>query len=61
MTEALEDMMENANGEGLSEAEKRFQREEEQYELYDRIYMGQLSDEEESDTGTDDLTYTYFA
>ena len=36
----MEDVMENTNGEGLLEAEKRLQREEEQYELYDRIYIG---------------------
>ena len=33
-------MPENTNAEGLLEAEKRLQREEEQYELYDRTYMG---------------------
>ena len=48
-----EQATENTNEEGLSEAEKRPQREEEQYELYDRIYVGQLSDKEESDADTD--------
>ena len=31
--EALEDAMENTNGEGLSEVEERLQREEEKYKL----------------------------
>ena len=59
-TEALGDMIENTNREGLSEAEKRLQRDEEQYELYNRIYVGQLSNDEESDMDTDDSAYTYF-
>ena len=53
-------MTENANGEGLLEVEKRPQREEEKYKLYDRMYVSQLSNKEESDTDTDGLTYTYF-
>ena len=28
--------------------------------MFDRIYMGQLSDEEDSNTGTDESAYTYF-
>ena len=28
--------------------------------MYDRIYVGLLSDEEDSDMATDKLTYTYF-
>ena len=60
MTEALEEATENTNGEELLEAEKRLQREEENYELYDRIYVGQLSNEEESNTDTNRSTYTYF-
>ena len=59
-TEASGDTMENTNKEGLSETGKRFQRKEEQYELYDRIYVGQPSDTEESDMDTDNSTYTYF-
>ena len=60
MTEAPEDITENTNGEGLLKAEKRLQREEEKYKLYNRIYIGQLSNEEESITDTNRLTYTYF-
>ena len=60
MAEASEDAKENTNREGLLEVEKRLQREEEQYELYDRIYVGKLSNKEESNTDTDSLTYTYF-
>ena len=28
--------------------------------MYDRIYVGLLSDEEDSDMETDELAYTYF-
>ena len=59
-TEASEGVMESTNREGLSEGEKRLQREEEQYELYDRIYIGQLSSKEESNMNTDSSTSTYF-
>ena len=59
VTEAQE-VTENTNREELSEAEKKLQREEEKYELYDRIYMGQLSNEEESNTDTNSSTSTYF-
>ena len=48
---------ENTNGEELSEVKKRHQKEEEKYQLYERIYVGQLSEEEESDTDTDKLIY----
>ena len=43
-----EDIMEESNG-GLTEQEQRLKREEEEY----AIYIGMLSDEEESDTETD--------
>ena len=39
------------------EAERRLQREEEKYEVYNRIYMGQLS--KDSNTDTNDLSFTY--
>ena len=59
---APEEVTGNTDREELLEAEKRLQTEEEKYKLYNRIYMGQLSDEKESetDTGGDGLTYTYF-
>ena len=60
VTEAPEEVTENTNWEELTEVEKKLQREEEQYELYDKIHMGQLSNKEESNTDTDSLTYTYF-
>ena len=41
VTEAPEEVTENTNREELLEAEKKLQREEEQYELYNRIYVGQ--------------------
>ena len=53
-------MTENTNGEELLEAEKRHQKEEEKYNLYRRVYVGQLSKEEESDTDSDSSTYSYF-
>ena len=56
---ASEDTTENTD-EGLMEAEVKLQGEEEKFEMYDRIYMGLLSDEESSDMETDELTYTYF-
>ena len=60
MTEASDDTTGNTNGEELMEAERKLQREEENYEMYDRIYVGQLNDEEDSDTDADDMSYTYF-
>ena len=60
VTETLREVMGNSNGEELSEAGKRLQKEEEKYNLYKRISIGQLSKKEESDMDTDDLTYTYF-
>ena len=40
----------NTYREELLEVEKRLQQEEEIYDLYRRVYIGQLSKEEESDT-----------
>ena len=59
-TEASGNTIEDTNGEELMEAERRLQGEEEKYEMYNRIYVGQLSDEEDSDMGTDDTSYIYF-
>ena len=60
VTEAPEVVTENNNGEKLFKVEKRPQREEEKYKLYDKIYVGQLSKDEESDKDTNSLRYTYF-
>ena len=60
ITEASDNTVENTNGEELMEAEKRLQREEEKYYMYDRIYVGQLSDEEDSSMNTNETSYTYF-
>ena len=54
-----EDTTENTD-EGLMEVEVKLQREEEKLKMYDRIYVGLLSDEEDSDMETNKLTYTYF-
>ena len=58
-TEMPEDMVgENANKE-LSEVERKLQQEEESYEWYQRVYMGQLSEEEESNMESDSSSYSY--
>ena len=54
------DMTGNTNGEELSEVEKRLHKEEEKYNLYRRIYVGQLSKEKESDIDSDCSAYNYF-
>ena len=46
--------------EGLMEVEVKLQKEEEKFEMYDKIYMGLLSEEETSDMETDNSTYSYF-
>ena len=62
LTETPEDMAgKNDSEELLETAERRLQWEEESYEQYQTLYMGQLSEEEESDTELDDSTYCYFA
>ena len=60
MTETSDNTAENTNGEELAEAERKLQREEEKYKMYNRMYVDQLSDEEDSDMNTDDTSYTYF-
>ena len=60
VTETPGEVTENNNGGDLSKADKRLQKEEEKYKLYERIYVGQLSKEEESDMDIDGLTCTYF-
>ena len=46
--------------EGLMKVEVRLQREEEKFEMYDKIYVGLLSKEETSNMETDELMYSYF-
>ena len=58
--EIAEDMVEKNCSDELSEAERKLQ-EEEMYEWYQRVYVGQLSEEEESDTESDCSGYIYFA
>ena len=60
-TETPEDITGNIDGEELSEAEKRLQQEEKKYNLYQRVHVGQLSEGEQSDTDSDNLTYSYFS
>ena len=59
VTKVPEEVTENTKTEELLEGEKKFQRKE-QYKLYDRICVDQLSNREERDTDTDSLTYNYF-
>ena len=60
VTETPGEVIEDTNREELLEVEKRFQQEEEKYDLYKRVYVGQLSEGEESNTDSDYLTYSYF-
>ena len=60
-TETPGDMTGDTNREELSEVEKRLQKEEEKYYPYGRVYVGQLSKGEKSDTDSDCSTYNYFA
>ena len=46
--------------EELTEAEKTYQLEEEKYALHQKVYRGQLSNKEESDTGSVYSGYSYF-
>ena len=45
--------------EGQMDMEIRLQKEVEKFKTYDRIYVGQLSEEETSNTEMDDSTYSY--
>ena len=60
MAETPREVTEDTNREELSEAEKRLQQEEEKYDLYKRVYVGQLSEKDQSDTDSDYLTCSYF-
>ena len=53
------DKEEKATTEEKTDAETRYQQEEEKYKLQKKIYVGQLS-EEESDTSSDYSGYSYF-
>ena len=55
-----DDTMEDNNRE-LTECEQRLQKEAEKYELYDRVYIGQLSEEDMTDTETEESAYLYFS
>ena len=44
----------------LSKAERKLQQEEEKYKLDQRVYVGKLSEEEESDTESECSGYSYF-
>ena len=46
--------------EGQTGMKIRLQKEAEKFKMYDRIYVGQLSEEETSNTEMDDLAYSYF-
>ena len=59
-SETPEDPTKNMNDKGLTEVEERLQMEEKKFENYRRIYMGQLSDKEDSNTDMEESAYTYF-
>ena len=44
--------------EGQMDMEIKLQKEVQKFEMYNRIYIGQLSEEETSDTEMDDLAYS---
>ena len=54
-----DDTTEDNNGE-LNEHEKRQQKEVDKYELYNKVYIGQLSEEDMTDTGRNESAYLYF-
>ena len=45
---------------GLTEVEKRYQLEEKNYALHQKVYVGQLSGKEENDTESDYSGYSHF-
>ena len=61
MTKAPEDTVGMINSNELSKVERKQQQEEEKYKLYQRVYAGQLSEGEESDTESDCSVYSYCA
>ena len=44
--------------EGQMDMETRLQKEAEKFEMYNRVYIGQQSEEETSDTETEDSAYS---
>ena len=61
MTKIPKDTVEKRNSNELSKVDRKLQEEEEKYELYQRLYVGQFSEEEESNTESDCLGYSYFS
>ena len=57
--EKPDDTAEDNNRE-LTEQQQRLQKEAEKYELYDKVYIGQLSEEDMTDTEMDKSAYLYF-
>ena len=60
MTRAQDNMVEKNDSDELCETERK-QQQGEKYVVYQRIYMGQLSEEEDSNTESDFSGYSYFA
>ena len=54
-SKAPEDMAGKNDSDVLSKAERKQQQGEEKYVVYQKTYVGQLSEEQESDTETDYL------
>ena len=55
------DKEEKATTEEKMDVETGYQQEEEKYALQQKIYVGQLSEEEESDTGSEYSGYSFFS
>ena len=56
LTETPGDTTGKNNDKELLDAERKIQQEEEKYKLYQRIYIGEISEEEKSDTESDGST-----
>ena len=59
-TKALEDTIQKNDSDNTSKVERKHQQEEEKYKVYQKAYMGQLSEEDESNTESDYSGYSYF-
>ena len=59
-TKSPEVMAEKTNDDELTKVEKSNQQEEEKYTVYQRMYVGQLSEEEETNMESDYSGYSYF-
>ena len=59
-TKAPEDTVDKNDSDKPSKVGRKQQQEDDKYTVYQRTYMGQLSDEEEGNTESDYSGYSYF-